>query len=1102
MNSNQTMKNKLIANIMIILVVCLPFYMASAFASDNVLLSVTDIQNDNAGTGLFGRLTPLSEDLLLSSRSEFTPLLGINSVTAKGSADGIDGIRRLTDKTSFTVRLDSGGGQVAKEQVWLGTLSQFGSCTGTESADYECTLEYPSASNTLESKDYAYTLYYYKNSSDINPSHADDTKTVTMLIDDREPFMSSFTATPRTLGAGNVTLTYVVNDRSCRTARCSGYCSGIKEIRFYKNNISDSNLINSKVFDAISCLESGSFSISSESLGDGITKIMAVAVDMFDQASNTRELTVTVDRSSPVLGSTMSVLDNDGTSLTHIKPLPTVADFSVLITEDDLDTSNVIGDFTGVNGLGNKTASCIRQGTNYLCIWQDIQLSLTSSADLTLVVYARDELGNNAKSDFTHHIDIDGTGPMITSITTDNDPYVRDGSTITVNLVEDGIGLNDGNVYLDLRSLGLGVVKADSCSSTSCTFTGINPIIEGDSYISVASNSADDLGNKVTGNLTRLITVDRSPPTVVNVSVTFIAGENPLIDGLPTTGASMEISATVREKSSLSAVADLSSFITDESAVDGSCAQSGNDWFCSWSTSAIDRSGPYTKNIRLTFTDNLGNNITVNHPVKVLGLSDEENPNYWNSNVVCSPSLVDREVTPYVDMKVYCVVKLDTNNAKLMAIDMAGCFGDEANGSASQYVSSASLVNDINSTDPIIEIILARAKMNINKITLICPFVIQSRVGDNLIMNPEIENATVNIYFYNNPEGDFGENIEDKIDKAKKKAEGLWNILGWLHKLFFWAEKICDILYTVTRAWLVIRTFASTTATASLAVQTTPAFPFIDPVRQTTCEIDKAAEINHKYLFKFGDKFCEFINCRMTGGKSQTPAKGDEKGKSAEKKKFSLSELSDGFSNSLDGISSALGTWPDWGYGQLGKLDVGDYIKDNSGLDPRQYMNAKDNLVVALVTGCIPGIIAGIEKIRQIECMYGVCLQEGVKGNGVPIQSCEDQKDYAYCKYVFGELFALIPFTAFFDYFTGLVKGALSDPLSALAIPFAYICKPKCIPGEPATWLAEMEWCGWVQTLSLVGEVVGQVMNIINADSWKINNDYCKQLKDAGDDEN
>lgn len=1162
-NLSSAKSRKLLSISMIYLIITMSFYIATAFADEEGVL-VQDLiasGDQTISLGGFAGVTPL-DGYQYGEYAEKINLFGIKSVVTSGS-DGIQGFRKATDNTIIKAKLTNDGNGIDPKQIWLGISSQFDSCTATAEEDFECTITYPASPDTLESKDYNYNIYYYNDSyldsiaseSATIPDSANATekKTALILVDNKAPVISSFEANPKNLGAGNVTFSYIVNDLSCDAARCSGYCAGIKDVRFYIDNNGSTQDIET-VQGNSRCILSGSFVKSSEAFGNGTSQVYVVATDMFGQTSNPRPLSLNVDVNAPQI-SALYVETADGEPIRYMSGKPFDASFIIVVNDSDLDTSKVTADFTSINGQGVMTASCqLANGSNssYECTWANVRMTLSASVNMSLSITAYDKLNNKGTSILPFSITVDSIGPIVKSITTNNDPYLGQGSTITVSLNETGIGLRKGNVYLDLTGVGAGKVKADSCSEGwTCTFTGLSSNVEGSRYIAVSSDSADDLGNPVTGNLTKIVVNDKTPPYIATASVSFVAGTYPLIDGKPTTGTSMEITATVKEDSQLGAVADLSQLVEGVSSLPGSCTNTNGTWSCKWVTPPIDRSGPYDAQVRLTFSDKVGNNISKELPVKVIGINtDITNPNYWASTVTCSPSLVDREVTPFIDMKLYCVVKLNSKNARIVDMQMTGCT-EASSGQAvpvaaatqpvtttkpstqtnevgsgwvvdgvpvasqptstpnqavtlssplstsSSYVASSSLLNNINTTSPVVEIVLSRMQMNVNQLTLTCPFMITSRVGDTVIITPELENATFNIYFYNNPQGEFGTGLTDKIDAAKNKAKGLWNILGWLHKIFFWAKKICDILYTINRVMVTFKAITNMKTTATIAAMGTPAFPMLEASRQGTCILDQGITNTSTYAFKFADKFCEFINCRMSGGKDQTPKAAE--GAEETPKATGVKGFTQGVGNAFDNVGNKMGNWRTWGYSTLGKMDPGEFIKKNTGRDPSSYMNAKDNLVVALLTGCIPGIIAGVEKLRQIECMYGHCLQEGVVGNGVPITACEDQKDYAYCKYIFGEIFALIPFTAFFDYFTGMIKGALSDPLSALAIPFAYICKPVCQPGLPVKWQTDMEWCGWIQVASLIGEIVGQVQGIINADAWKIQNDYCQMLMDSSD---
>ena len=153
------------------------------------------------------------------------------------------------------------------------------------------------------------------------------------------------------------------------------------------------------------------------------------------------------------------------------------------------------------------------------------------------------------------------------------------------------------------------------------------------------------------------------------------------------------------------------------------------------------------------------------------------------------------------------------------------------------------------------------------------------------------------------------------------------------------------------------------------------------------------------------------------------------------------------------------------------------------------YMNPKDSIVVATLTACIPGIISGLDKYRQIECMYAVCLQEGVGKQGLPVMACEDQRSYAACKYVVGEAFNVIPITAAFDHFAGMFKGALSNPLELIGVAIGFVCKPTIVSPSDSAY----NFCAGAKVATMVLNSIQNIKSVI--DSWgQEGQDFCKQV--------
>ena len=142
-------------------------------------------------------------------------------------------------------------------------------------------------------------------------------------------------------------------------------------------------------------------------------------------------------------------------------------------------------------------------------------------------------------------------------------------------------------------------------------------------------------------------------------------------------------------------------------------------------------------------------------------------------------------------------------------------------------------------------------------------------------------------------------------------------------------------------------------------------------------------------------------------------------------------------------------------------------------------MDPKKSIVVSVFTLCLPGLIYNLDKFRQVECIYGTCLLNvrdapgaGTETESVPLSMCEEQKGYLKCKYVMGEIFNVIPMTAAVNYYIGLVKNALGDPLSIFGAVWAATCVPQCTEGK-----YHWPWngCAYGAIASMVGAIADDI---------------------------
>ncbi len=94
---------------------------------------------------------------------------------------------------------------------------------------------------------------------------------------------------------------------------------------------------------------------------------------------------------------------------------------------------------------------------------------------------------------------------------------------------------------------------------------------------------------------------------------------------------------------------------------------------------------------------------------------------------------------------------------------------------------------------------------------------------------------------------------------------------------------------------------------------------------------------------------------------------------------------------------------------------------------------------------CIPGIIDGINRYRQIGCEYVLCLQR--TAYGMPVDACESAKGYNLCKYVVGEAFYLVPLASTISDLAQTIKQALSSPAAMFGMALNFFCQSQCTSG-------------------------------------------------------
>ena len=178
--------------------------------------------------------------------------------------------------------------------------------------------------------------------------------------------------------------------------------------------------------------------------------------------------------------------------------------------------------------------------------------------------------------------------------------------------------------------------------------------------------------------------------------------------------------------------------------------------------------------------------------------------------------------------------------------------------------------------------------------------------------------------------------------------------------------------------------------------------------------------------------------------------------------------------------------------------------------ESQTLIDVKESLIWSTVCFCIPGILYNLNKLREIECRYAVCLAQDVKEQGIPVSWCKDEKHYLTCTFIVGEIFSIIPYAALADKVITVIKDIFANPISIVQVVSGCLCG-----GCKGTVLESIDFCasdtteaGWgyvfcavSKTVSKVGDAIASYEGMEDSHYWSLKaggNSWCKQAEKLG----
>lgn len=1011
----------------------------------------------------------------------------IESVSVKGG-DNVEGYARQTDFLNFKVNVFIGDEKITPGQVVLGANNKFQKCSPDVSNGFDCLLRFPnSGTDDFEPRTFPFTINLFNNESAL-----DDSVTSEFTIDNKAPEVALSVTKGKYSSNENITIEYQITDFACNDPSCSGKCVGIKGIEFSALENPFSQKVELSTSD---CSSSGSISIESAKFEDGLNSIFAKATDNFKQVSSEASAAFEIDTTSPSILPESFEIIRKGISISSFSPQKIPVTVSINISAEDFDAESATADLTSLNpspDLKNAKASCSASSSSiYTCRW-NIDLNPNNEGSKSIVVQVSDLIGNKASATISRDLTLDNIGPKVLFLATTQVAADRVFAKLTGNKViaelEESTGISADDVFLHASGSKIPAKNCVSEGNWICTWENVN-FNKNNPRMSIEKDTVDILGNSVLEDANVTLIIDDKPPVLKSLNMTNIGGASQAFPGLFKIGDKIAVFANLTEDNDLFASADFSKFVTDASNVEGSCERvQADEQVCVWISDPINLAGNGI--VTLNFSDNSGNTLVVARSLKVLGLENATVPDFWSNEVSCSPKTIDRQLGPLINQREFCQVKLvpksQTKTVTTIFISPATCSGET---SIIENVETSN--TEAGSTSPLIKLTLKRDEFRINAANLTCSLDIFSQVDSKITQNPEIENVPIKILFSNLPLGELEQNVKDDIKQAKKDAEGIWEMISVLNKIVFYAKKICQLINTFYNIVGVLYTAAIALNIASAVGDKIPFLGVftITPAAVGACVGESTTRVTAQGSYKLLNKFCAYVNCK------QTILWGP-----------SVQNWINSNFNVLTPGSYAGGTYELKEQGFLGFKtyatdEYGEIKTIGLGKPVSEYMDPYKSIAVATLFACVPGIIYGLDKYRQILCLYADCLQNAVGKEGLPVSACGDQKAFATCKYFTSELFAVFPWTAMFDYYMNLIKNSMSNPFVGLGAGISLACTYTCSILEGASRTSAFTACEFFRWTNQLGAIVQDVKGIID-EGFKIRTDYCERLEDDKDEKN
>ena len=986
--------------------------------------------------------------LIISLPAAFAASLEITRSSGNDDVDGIfDG---YSDQWNIEARAELGGIEVRPEMVRAhfsaGTVLDFDSCSLEAEPFYLCSLSFPSTPTSFfeDILSVPIKLTHPTTYEVIEESAA-------IKIDQNSPQVRINKAFQE---GYNVTINFDVRDTGVRV------CS-IDRIEFFDGNFRVGEIDNLSITDCN--WHNFNTSIQITDIGTTLKSIRVIGYDLIGHAGIDQTGPFSLDHTGPqidIASFRFSAFEHDqfisGTTIST-KIIVNVTEEQTTLDENGNrieEMLNVTGDFLQIGYGEAEQADCVLADSEngiYTCTWRERSIRIPTN--FAISVTAIDNNGISSTQIISKGYVVDSTAPEIIYLGGNESNYaVKDKSnTLRATFRETGSGINKQGILLDARGInseasGYSSLGANECIQDgdlwNCYWNNIIAKHAGEIRLIRVKDTANNFAVSLPSTMIN-IDIDApvfvpSPATGNDIDISSLGQVQAEIVPFVQEGSYFYIKAVLNDASGVKATADFRRVVSNTGKVAADCHQSdSNEWTCEWAGVGplISVAATRKKIIDFEFTDFVGNGFSVAEEVTIVDTGVEEtNPDYWNSDQgsFTLPSSLDRRIVSRIAPYIYVPVELNpatysaTEDKWPLFIKDIQCTSDYLS-DPPEIFNYNLVIPDISSGFPYmfyIKLNLQQLSPDEDNITIPCRFNIMSYIFERALLNPETENINLTINYSQNPLGEISDEVQEEIDDVKNGwlVEADW--IDTLDMLVRYSEILCKSM----QIWNSITTAVGG---AKDGLANCCSFPWTSsaccPASRTTGVSTTVSKESLTTVYKYtANKYCKFINCQL----------------------WHLGKTNDG--------KGALNAFKEW-------LNMAADANGHSGY--LGNVKIENSLILSLAFLCPKGIAYNLQKARQIDCMYVYCLQQ--TADGMPVSICVQQRAFAMCKYVFGQIFNLIPFASTIADIAAAIGRALENPYVlgeiALRATCRYgICNSELTTGcqacsiiEFANWLLE-----------------------------------------------